>query len=101
MKSHTKLPWKVTHSFAPDWEGDWYIHSGRKLICMGEGWSNEEQANVRLIVSAPKLFELLDEIVHIMSNWSTVDKDYLDGFMIDGRMWLSSAKEIITRVTNA
>lgn len=59
----TPGPWKIAHSSAPDWTGDWYIHApGGTLIAMSEGWSDEEQANARLIAAAPDLLEALKEI---------------------------------------
>lgn len=60
--THTPGPWKESHDPSPDWTGDWYIYGGprrNRFIVQGEGWSDEEKANVRLIVAAPDLLEAL------------------------------------------
>ena len=76
---HTPRPWREVHDHAPDWTGDWYIYgSGNKWIVLGEGWTEEHQANARLIAAAPDLLEALEELVTIVETAREEGYDNID-----------------------
>ena len=59
MNKFTPGVWREHHSSAPDWESTWHINSGSQMIVMGEGWSEQQQANARLIAKAPEMYDIL------------------------------------------